>query len=108
MRHAHIGLAFIGDLGKSALDIAKELDISGIRNEIRSDAHPGVSQSVIFSDPNGFLVELLQEQTIRPGVAARGIVSLLTRACRRVVYQTLQGWKILHWMYKRKLWASLA
>jgi catechol 2,3-dioxygenase-like lactoylglutathione lyase family enzyme len=70
------GLAFIGDPGKSALDIAKELDSIGIRNEIRSDAHPGVSQSVIFSDPNGFLVELLQEQTIRPGVAARGIAPL--------------------------------
>jgi catechol 2,3-dioxygenase-like lactoylglutathione lyase family enzyme len=73
---ALIGASFISDPRKSASDLAKELDASGVPSEIRSDPHPGIAQSVVFRDPNGFLVELLQEQTIRPGAAARGVAPL--------------------------------
>jgi catechol 2,3-dioxygenase-like lactoylglutathione lyase family enzyme len=70
------GLAFITDPGKGASDVAKELDARGVPNDICSDPHPGIAQSVVFSDPNGFSVELLQEQTIRSAGAVRGVAPL--------------------------------
>ena len=73
---ALVGLSFICAPGKAAAEIAKELECEGVRSEIRSHPHPGYSQSVVFTDPNGFLVELLLEQNIRPTSAARGLAPL--------------------------------
>jgi catechol 2,3-dioxygenase-like lactoylglutathione lyase family enzyme len=70
------GLSFICSPGKAAAEIAKELDAEGVRSEIRSHPHPGYLQSVVFTDPNGFLVELLLEQIIRPPTTARGLAPL--------------------------------
>lgn len=61
---------------RDAADIRRELAARGVEAEIRSDPHPTVAQSVAFTDPGGFLVELLPEARLHAPGPIRGAAPL--------------------------------
>lgn len=70
------GFALLVGPEQETTDTMAGLSASGLRGERRGDPHPGVAESVCFTDPDGFTVELLCEPRLHPPGPARGVAPL--------------------------------
>ena len=67
------GVALLAGSGEVSV---ATLATRGVAAERRSDPHPGVAESVVFTDPDGFAVELLPEPCLHAPGPVRGAAPL--------------------------------
>ena len=102
-----LGTSFEMSPGTDLGAVSKVLTEAGIRHERRSEATPGVSQSIAFSDPAGTRVELFADYRFAsPGAPDRVIAPLkLGHVANRVTdvhkqvkfYTELLGFRVSDW-----------
>ncbi len=70
------GLAFQVGADNDVSDVRKALLAKDVRAEIHTDPHPGIDQSVNFSDPNRLQIELICEPRLHAAGPIRGVAPL--------------------------------
>lgn len=92
---------------RSAADIRKALSVHGIQGDVRSNPHPTVAESVVFTDPNGFRVELLPDARLHApgpvqGVAPLRLGHLALAVCdvnaTHAFYREIFGFRVGDWI----------
>jgi catechol-2,3-dioxygenase len=90
------------------VDMRANLSASGIASEVRSDSVPGVSRSLVFTDPEGTEIELISGWTASPakgslgGIAANrlGHIAMYTAdpLMTSKFYSEVLGFRISDWI----------
>lgn len=109
------GVALQLGVGPEAAGIVAVLSSRGVAADIRHDPHPGIRESVVFADPDGFAVELTTQLRLHPPGPVRGAAPLrighvaiavrdVNRTCafyRHVLEFTVGDWIGTHFVFMR-------